>query len=277
MKGTRIIEAPAPQLKEIQALIKQSLEHIQVPEYVFSGIKGKSYVDHAALHIGKKFVYALDISAFFPSISREKVYFFFRHLLNTSPDVADVLASLTTIDLNLAESRDMTHIKEFLHSKGVRTMNHLISGSPASPIMSYLVNTQMFDELQAISVKSNILMTVYVDDIIFSSSELISKKLREQIRKIVSKFHYRISWSKERTYAKRYPKLITGVIIDKEGKLAVPNRLSQNIMMEFHRLKAEPENEVARRRLLGLVAAARQIDPVSFPSIRDFALRSLEH
>ena len=95
----RLIEKPDKQLRDIQKRIKRSLDYINVPENVFSGIKGKSYVDNAKYHVGKKYLYKIDITAFFPSISREKVYCFFKDQLKTSPDVADILTSLTTIDL----------------------------------------------------------------------------------------------------------------------------------------------------------------------------------
>ena len=276
MNGVRLIEAPSYELKKIQTRIKVSLDHIRIPEYVFSGIKGRSYVDHAKLHKGKKFVYAIDISAFFPSISREKVYSFFRSDLNTSPDVADILTSLTTIDLSLTGTEEMEEIEAFLRSKKVNTLNHLISGSPASPIMSYLANLDMINELHSYSSKNGLFMTVYVDDIVFSSDEFISNRVTNRICDIVSKYRYRVSTSKRRLYVNDYPKRITGVIIDKEGSLAIPNRLRQNIMIELERCQLHSDNGYSKKRLLGLVASARQIDPNAFPSIYSYA-RSRPH
>ena len=69
MKGKpRIIEPPSEELKAIQAKIKRLLYSVQVPNNVFSGIKGRSYTQNAQWHKGNKYVYKIDLTAFFPSI-----------------------------------------------------------------------------------------------------------------------------------------------------------------------------------------------------------------
>ena len=133
--------------------------------------------------------------------------------------------------------------------------------------MSYLANIDMMNELHSYSSKNGLFMTVYVDDIVFSSDEFISNRVTNRICKIVSKYRYRVSTSKRRLYVNDYPKRITGVIIDKEGSLAIPNSLSQNIMVELERCQLHSANGYSKNRLLGLVASARQIDPNAFPSI----------
>lgn len=270
----RLIEVPDCPLKRVQKRIKIFLDYIKTPEYVFSGIKGRSYVDHANLHWGNKFVYAIDITAFFPSIAREKVYRFFKDNLKMSPDTAELLTSLTTINLDFVSSKEIKKAKSFLLLKGVSTMNHLISGSPSSPIMSYLVNSNMFNELNSLALKHNMLMTVYIDDIVFSSNNVISGEIRSQIRKIITKHHYRISHPKEKGYSKHYPKKITGVIINKTGNISIPNNLRQEIITEFSRFQLNPLNTRVQKRLLGLVSSARQIEPNAFPSIYRIASKN---
>ncbi len=85
----RLIEPPKEELKQIQARIKSILSGITVPDNVFSGIRGKSYTGNALYHVGprRRSVYKIDITAFFPSISRETVYRFFREDLQCSSDV----------------------------------------------------------------------------------------------------------------------------------------------------------------------------------------------
>ena len=43
----RLVEAPSQQLKLIQKRIKNALIKCDFPEHVFSGIKGRSYVENA--------------------------------------------------------------------------------------------------------------------------------------------------------------------------------------------------------------------------------------
>ena len=73
-KKPRLIEKPQYELKIVQKRIKTLLGRIEVPNNVFSGIKGRSYADNAKMHIGinTRNVYKIDLTAFFPSISREK-------------------------------------------------------------------------------------------------------------------------------------------------------------------------------------------------------------
>src|SRR5699024_12547242 len=72
----RLIEPPQAELKIVQKRMKTLLGKIQVPDNVFSGIKGRSYSDNACYHLGKskRYLYTIDLTAFFHSISIEIVY-----------------------------------------------------------------------------------------------------------------------------------------------------------------------------------------------------------
>lgn len=269
----RLIEAPCEELKLIQKRLKTILGKIIVPDNVFSGIKGRSYADNASMHIGpnRKNLFKIDLTAFFPSISRETVYRFFLEDLRCSPDVAEALTNLTTIDLEKSKSTNLDSVYQFLVTKGVGCKNHLISGAPTSQILSYLVNHSMFDEMQKIAIENNIRMTVYVDDVTFSSESKISHNFREKIVSIVRKYNYQISHSKVKNYTKLYPKLVTGVVIDSDGKATVKNALSQKIIAEYTHLKSYPDDTASRQRLRGLLTAARQVNPNAFPTIYKYA------
>ena len=269
----RLIESPNPSLKSIQSRIKDLLSLITIPNYVFSSVKGKSYIDNAEYHLSNylRYVFKIDISSFFPSISRDNVYHFFAYDLNCSPDVSTALTNFTTIDL----TREQTHIFEpiysFLMEKNVFCYNHLITGSPSSPILSFLVNHKMFDELKALANKQSITMSLYIDDITFSSFHPIPNSFKEQSYNLIMKYGYSISTDKTKYYSKKYPKLITGAIIDKNGHLTIKNSLRHCIILEFNYLLANPFDNQSRQRLKGLLAAARQIDKNCYPSIWRYA------
>lgn len=267
----RLLEPPEDDIKSIQTRIKVYLSKIVVPDYVFSGIKNKSYIGNAIFHAGKKYLFKTDLTAFFPSTTREKVYSFFRNKLMTSSDVANILTNFTTIDLDFSSCNDIITINNFLDGKGVTTRNHLISGAPTSQILSYLSNVDMFDSLYALSSKHNIIMTVYVDDVTFSSTIYISKIMRRKIIAIFQKNGFRISDQKVKFYYKTCPKLVTGVIINYQGKVELKNSLRRKIIDEFTILLNNPTNKISRKRLRGLITSARQIDHNAFPSINAFA------
>ena len=263
----RLIESPSDSLKKIQKNIKSELNKIEVPSNVFSGIKGKSYVDNAAIHQNCIFLFKIDLTAFFPCITRETVYNFFKFDLKTSFDIANILTNFVTVDLTLCDIQEPESIEQFLLSKGIKTTNHLISGSPASQILSYLVNHNMFDELQNFCNINNIIMSIYVDDITFSSQHKISHKHKEIIYNIIYKYLYRLSISKVKYYTTSYPKSVTGTVILPNGKLIIPNSLSHKVINELRNYNSNPQDEHSRKRLQGLIVAAQQTEPMKFENL----------
>lgn len=274
----RLIEPPHEELKIIQKRIKSCLGQIIVPDNVFSGVKGKSYADNARFHIGnnRRNLYKIDLTAFFPSIARDTVYHFFAEDLLCSPDVAQLLTDLTTIDLGKSSAKNIDEIYDFLKRKNVSSYNHLISGAPTSQMLSYLVNHRMFDEMQKLADDNGITMTVYVDDVTFSSENRISKNFRDKIIAIIQKYNYQISRKKVKRYTKLYPKLVTGVIIDTTGNPVLKNSMRQKIILAYNDLKTNPENADLRMRLRGLLIAARQVNKDAFPTIYKFAFQPNE-
>lgn len=269
----RLIEPPQDELKIVQKRIKYALGKIDVPENVFSGVKGRSYTGNAIFHIGDKlrYVYKIDLTAFFPSISRDVVYKFFRNDMECSADVSNILTNLTTVDLCRTVIYDKNAVYEFLDQKKIKCTNHLISGAPTSQILSYLVNHRMFDEMQSLSVKNHVTMTIYVDDITFSCENKISNHFKKQIQQIVKKHYYIISNKKVKYYTKHSPKLVTGVVISADGKLVIKNSLRKDIVYEHEYLRKNPNSIESRKRLKGLLTAARQVQKDAFPTIFQFA------
>lgn len=268
----RLIEPPKQELKIVQKQLKNLLSKIIVPDNIFSGIKKRSYIDNAKFHVGSRTrnLYKIDLTAFFPSIRRDTVYSFFKKDLHCSPDVARILTDLTTIDLSKSNTKNLSEIYRFLETKNVLCYNHLISGAPTSQILSYLVNYKMFDKMQELAYANNVVMTVYVDDVTFSSENWISQKFRNQVIAIATSYGYLVSQKKVKLYTKLYPKLVTGVVLDKNGLPIIKNSLRKKIIIEHTHLRKNPEDNKSRDRLKGLLIAARQIDPNAFPTIYEF-------
>lgn len=265
----RLVEAPSYELKQIQRSIKLQLNQIKVPDYVFSGVKGKSYYDNALIHKGNRYVYKIDLTAFFPCIHRDYVYLFFINELNTSPDIANILTNLTTVDLTLCSIKNVQKVETFYMQKKLRNSNHLATGSPTSPILSYLVNKPMFNEIYDLSSKNNIVMTIYADDVTFSSIDKISYQFKTIVNKIVTKYHYKISKPKVKSYTKHYPKLITGVVLDRNGNPVPRNSMRLKVKLEIAELKLHPEK--SKKRLQGLLTAIRQVNPGQYKNLYKFS------
>lgn len=272
----RLIESPHDKLKILQSRVKTHLGKIVVDDNVFSGIKGRSYADNAKCHVGdaRRNLFKIDLTAFFPSISRETVFRFFVDDLRCSSDVADILTNITTIDLDKATVKDMNSVNRFLEKKNVTCRNHMISGSPSSQIMCYLVNHHMFDEMQETAAAYGATMTIYVDDVAFSSENRFSYHFRRKIFAIIRKYGYQISDKKVKLYTKTHPKLVTGVIIDSNGQPTVKNSLRLKVIKKYEYLRDHPEDELSMKQLRGLLSAARQVHPNAFSGIYAFAYRT---
>lgn len=258
----RLIEAPSEELKKIQSLIKCFLQKCDFPDYVFSGVKNRCYIDNANLHKNSKFLFKTDISAFFPNISRNTIYRFFKSDLKVSPDVANILTDLCTVDITNS-IKDNKEIDEFVRLKRIRQCKHLCTGSPVSPVLSYLANKNMFDELNNIALKNNCIFSVYVDDIFFSSQKPISSFTQNKIIKVISKYGNNISKNKATYYKQNEYKKVTGVIISPNNRLLVPNKLKKKIVENFSKGKYK----IKYKSMLGMVYAAKLIEKDIFPNI----------
>ena len=166
----------------------------------------------------------------------------------------------------MTSTPEIEKIHDFLKRKGTNHTNHLISGSPTSQILSYLVNQDMFNELQRLSDRNRISMTIYVDDVTFSGNCSISYSFKMRVYQIIKKYNFKLS-DKNKYYTEKYPKLVTGAIIDRDNHLRIRNRIQLSIITEFRKVRANPNDIESMNRLKGYLQAARQIDKKAFQGI----------
>ena len=258
-----------PSLLRAQKQILVDLQKLNYPDYLFSGVKGKSYIDNARRHHNCNYLFKLDIQAFFPSIRRECVYRFFHDDLRCSPDVSSILSDLTTINLDNYSKDSIFEIKAFLSSKDVNTYNHLLTGASPSIILSYLANRKMFDELYSLSIKYDIIFSVYVDDIFFSSKNKIPSWFINKTIKIITGYGYHISKHKKKYYTKTDSKEVTGVIITPNHRLTIKHKHHYKIASKLRVIRKENDYS-AIPSLLVSINAAQQIDGDLFSSLNTY-------
>lgn len=265
----RLVEEPSYRLKIIQKKILLYLQKLDYPEYLFSGIKNKDYIKNAQVHLGKKFVFKIDLAKFFPNTSRNKVYHFFLKKLKTSPDVAQILTYFTTIDLKQYHgSNNYEEICNYLRENRIKQKAHLITGAPTSVLLSYLVNVEMFEQMEHLCMQEKIVMSIFVDDLVFSSVTEISEKTRKQICAVIAKFGYIISDRKMKYYLNDQPKIVTGVVIDRNGNLRTRNSLIKKVHDQTKLLKCGKMTATEICRLAGYVEASNRIDH-HFPYLKE--------
>ena len=79
-----------------------------------------------------------------------------------------------------------------------------------------------------------------------------------------------MSGDKKKQYTERYPKHVTGAIIDKNNHLRIKNRIQLNVITELRKVKANPNDTESMNRLKGYLQTARQIDRNAFQGIYNY-------
>lgn len=237
----RLIEHPTGTLEIIHTRIASLLCRIQQPDYMHSGIKGRSHLSNAKMHVGTVPVLATDLKSFFQNTKAEAIFGFFYNVLECSPDVASILSGLCTCD------------------------QHIPTGSRISMPLAFWANASMFNKLAALSESRGITMTVFVDDITFSGHK-VTRQLKQRVREIINEHRHIMHPTKTRIYTSIETKIITGVAVDTTG-ISVANRHHQSIYEDMElwiavRNAKEPIELKAqlKRRLLGKLNSQGQID-----------------
>jgi len=250
--GDRTVTAPNPYLKRIQRSAYNLMSRIEKPDWLISGSKGKCYIDNAKYHQMNQSKYALtlDIKDFYPNCTRKYVFDFLSSTMKMSNDVAGVLSDILTYKYEIP------------------------TGSPTSQLLAFFAYREMFDELHCLGLKYGCILTVYVDDLAFSSKiPFNSRSLVNEAAFILKKYGHGIKRRKKRYYGINDSKLFTGAVLDTDNRIRVPNNLHLKIKDDREWLEnidgvSKHEHDKRLRSLRGRVASARYIDPTTYPELR---------
>lgn len=234
----RSIDIPDSGLKAVQSRIAKLLGRITPPDWLFSPVKGRSYVDNAARHKGARAFWLLDIADYFPSCTANNVAHFFHQKMECSPDVTAIIVRFTTWQECLPQ------------------------GSPCSPILAYFSNLDMWNEIESAASQAGLRHSVYADDITVSG-QIVRKEVIWKIKQAIHKHGLRIKAEKELSLIDS-PATITGVIVD-GGQTKLPNRQLKRLFelrAERHRARSARLKQLLDSKIAGRVAQKRQVEQV---------------
>jgi RNA-directed DNA polymerase len=148
--GARVISAPNPVIKRLQRRLLPYLAALYTPKPATHGfVSERSILSNARQHTQQEYVLNLDLSDFFKTINRGRVYGMLMGPPYRLPQkVAAVLMKLCTYD------------------------NQLPQGAPTSPLISNMICARMDDELQRLARKNHCVYTRFADDLTFSTNAL---------------------------------------------------------------------------------------------------------
>lgn len=177
-KKERKIFEPKRSLKGIQKKInKEIFENIDYPHYLHGAITGRDYISNASVHTKKKTIICLDITNFYPSISKRDVTLIFKNLMRFSPDVSIALTELVTLN------------------------NQVPQGGCCSSYIANLLffNSEynLYNRLQSIGLS----YTRLLDDITISSDKDISLEEKTKVIQLVYRMvsQHRLSINEDKT------------------------------------------------------------------------------
>lgn len=231
----RHIEEPKRNLKRIHKRIESLLKCIDLPEFIHCPRSGGSIHKNACTHLGNGQLYKVDVRRYFASTPKRKVYHFFHKRMLCSPDVAGILASICTFK------------------------DHLPTGSPVSPILSYYANLSMWEDVAKVIAESDCKVTVWMDDITVSDKEIPSQVIW-LIKKSIKRNG--LSYHKTNIFYSKEARKVTGVIIKNDKTMAPKgqHRKLYNLKKKFFEEREPSNREEYRRKIEGLSAHIKQIE-----------------
>lgn len=207
--GLRYINAPDSQLKKVQLRILNSiLSKIEVSPYATAYIKGKNLKDNAAPHVGHKYIFKMDITDFFGSISYLQVVSAAFNSNRFPKQIGAILTSLCCLD------------------------EYLPQGAPTSPALSNIVMKNFDDILGDWCEKRNIVYTRYCDDLTFSADFPLYGKVYHKVEKMLYIRGFEINESKTKSISNSSSQRVTGLTVNE--KVSIPNEYKRQLRQEIY-------------------------------------------
>jgi hypothetical protein len=234
--NARKIQSPERVLKRVQTRLANLLARIELPKYLHSARKGCSYKSNARAHAFGHSVARVDIKKFYERAHSSYIQKYFLEELKCSRDIAHRLTELVSYDKRLP------------------------TGSPASPIISFLAYRPMFDELYAFATSMGLTTTVYVDDVVVSGPGIASRFIRPA-QAIIGR--YGLCAHKFSTTCAGLPMVITGLQQTANGESAPPKRFRKirALETELRRTTDLKHKAVLLKGLIGQYREGKELIP----------------
>lgn len=262
--GYRMISAPDKDLQAIQSTIySRILSSVTIVHPAAVGFRcGRSVVDNAAPHLGKRYVLKMDIHDFFGSIRSPRVRQTFKKI-GYPENVSKVLGALCC-----------------LH-------RHLLQGAPTSPALSNIVGYEMDRKLAALAAEYGVTYTRYADDLTFSGDVFPKEQIIPQVKRIIRDEKFEPNHKKTHFMNQSSRKIITGVSVASGVKLTISKSKKREIRKNVYFILTKGLAEHQRRigshdpaylkRLIGMLCYWRAIEPDNtYASDSIAALKRLE-
>ncbi|MGO8086422.1 reverse transcriptase domain-containing protein [Rhizobium leguminosarum] len=233
--GIRRISTPRTYLKVIQWWIADNiLAKAQLNDCVYGFRSGRSYVDNAAKHIGRKHILNVDIKSFFESIDQISIANVFSHL-GYNQESSMVLAALTSLG------------------------GFAPTGAPTSPMIANIVLRDVDSQLEAFCAGRGLVYTRYADDLTFSRDEWIGDDVLVEIDKIVIKQGFALNPNKTKFMGAGDRQEVTGLLVN--ASLNSTKKWRNGARGFLHTVISDPVKlKTAAHKVAGIYGTLLQVD-----------------
>lgn len=223
---SRKIQAPSEDVKPLQKRLNVLLKQLRVPDYLQSGVPGRSHLSNSSKHMtAEGATVTVDVSDFYPSITRKRVFRLFRNVFECAPDVADALADLVCFN------------------------GHLATGSPASVLLSFWACRDMFDIIAERASLSDATFTLYVDDIAITGNTIGHSEILF-LGRLLKGFGFSSREQKAKLFRKRGAKVVTGRAF-RDGVSRAPNKKHRELHETMCQIREHNTTVKVRRAAVG--------------------------
>lgn len=216
--GKRQIHAPVNGLKHIQQTLAVILQCIFEPHPAAKGfVAGKAITDNAKPHIGKNYVFNIDLKDFFPSVDKPR---FWKRLqyppfnLNKETgrlEIANRLAGLCFTEMDVERNID--------NQWQIVNLDVLPQGAPTSPVITNIIAERLDKRLSGLAKRFGCTYTRYADDITFSSMHNVYQPdgdFRKELKRIVDSQSFVINQKKTRLQKNEHRQEVTGITVNEK-------------------------------------------------------------
>lgn len=197
--GYREITAPKGALRGILQALNLVLQTYDKPTpWAYGFVCGRSVVDNARPHVGKRYILNLDLKDFFPTITRQQV----AEYLTAEPFGFSSLAAKLVSGLATVRTKNNEEV--------------LAQGFATSPTLSNFICREMDKEIASIATAQGITFTRYADDLTFSSDTDILRpqgELVQQVKTIVERYGFRLNEEKTHLQRRGRRQEVTGLMV----------------------------------------------------------------
>ena len=197
--GYREITAPKGALRGVLQALNIVLQAYDEPTpWAFGFVCGRSVVDNARPHVGKRYILNLDLKNFFPTITRRQV----ADCLTAEPFGFSSLAAKLISGLATVRTKNNEEV--------------LAQGFATSPTLSNFICREMDKEIASIATAQGITFTRYADDLTFSADTDILRpqgELVQQVKTIVERYGFRLNEEKTHLQRRGRRQEVTGLMV----------------------------------------------------------------